>query len=605
MFTGALDRAAVATLWPQAQTRGRRARLDLSAVDSGRQRRAGAARRTRRAHRRRRCQSAAPKAWASCARPIACRRSFFRKLSRRPPQCGSVAVCGSPLPRISHALERTQLRVGFLAGPRCRVRPGDPAADAATPADAAPATETAAASPAVTPLAASASDTPVESAVASAIETPGTTSDPVAAEAAPVAEAATSEPSPQEAPPADTGATERAVDATATDEEPHQPSDPDDVERAFQEIYGPPDYDPLADPTLPEPAVMPGTYDPWEKLQPQDAPLQQRGRPRHRQAAGARLREGGAAAGAAGRQQFLHQPRPAADRAQQPAAGQAEAGRPGAGPLPAQRHAGHRRHLRSGHASQAAAARAKTSARRSACGAGSARATSSCRCSARAPCATCSAWSATRRWPAARRGRRPGPHSLQGLQLVDVRTQLLSIDSLREGAEDDYALVRDAWLQRRDYQIFGDRQRNGEDLPDYLRDEETPHRAGRCDAGDRAGGSVICVRLLRWERGPKGGCGERENGSLRRRLIARLRRSPEQQAFVGRADGRRYCSVSSSPNSTSPSSSRLSPSGSASTSRNLRVSTWCGSWSPRSCCWLRRAFSSRRRARRRTCRTRS
>jgi phospholipid-binding lipoprotein MlaA len=62
---------------------------------------------------------------------------------------------------------------------------------------------------------------------------------------------------------------------------------------------------------------------------------------------------------------------------------------------------------------------------------------------------------------------------LQGLQLVDVRAQLLSTDSLREGAEDDYTLVRDAWSQRRDYQIFGDRQFNGEDLPEYLRDEES------------------------------------------------------------------------------------------------------------------------------------
>ncbi len=61
---------------------------------------------------------------------------------------------------------------------------------------------------------------------------------------------------------------------------------------------------------------------------------------------------------------------------------------------------------------------------------------------------------------------------LQGLQLVDVRAQLLSTDSLREGAEDDYALVRDAWSQRRDYQIFGDRVRDGSDLPDYLREEE-------------------------------------------------------------------------------------------------------------------------------------
>jgi phospholipid-binding lipoprotein MlaA len=49
---------------------------------------------------------------------------------------------------------------------------------------------------------------------------------------------------------------------------------------------------------------------------------------------------------------------------------------------------------------------------------------------------------------------------LQGLQLVDVRTQLLSTDALREDVEDDYALVRDAWSQRRDYQIQGDRERD-------------------------------------------------------------------------------------------------------------------------------------------------
>lgn len=64
---------------------------------------------------------------------------------------------------------------------------------------------------------------------------------------------------------------------------------------------------------------------------------------------------------------------------------------------------------------------------------------------------------------------------IQGLQLVDVRTQLLSTDSLREGVEDDYALVRDAWSQRRDYQIFGDRQLEGEAaLPDYLLEENHP-----------------------------------------------------------------------------------------------------------------------------------
>ncbi len=64
---------------------------------------------------------------------------------------------------------------------------------------------------------------------------------------------------------------------------------------------------------------------------------------------------------------------------------------------------------------------------------------------------------------------------LQGLQLVDVRAQLLSTDALREGVDDDYALVRDAWSQRRDYQIFGDRQLDDDSsLPDYLREEGNP-----------------------------------------------------------------------------------------------------------------------------------
>jgi phospholipid-binding lipoprotein MlaA len=62
---------------------------------------------------------------------------------------------------------------------------------------------------------------------------------------------------------------------------------------------------------------------------------------------------------------------------------------------------------------------------------------------------------------------------LQGLQLVDLRTQLFALDSLREGATDEYALFRDSWLQRRNYQIFGDRLREGdESLPDYLRDDQ-------------------------------------------------------------------------------------------------------------------------------------
>ena len=42
-------------------------------------------------------------------------------------------------------------------------------------------------------------------------------------------------------------------------------------------------------------------------------------------------------------------------------------------------------------------------------------------------------------------------------EVKNLRTQLLALDSMREGATDDYTLMRDAWLQRRTYQIFGDR----------------------------------------------------------------------------------------------------------------------------------------------------
>lgn len=66
---------------------------------------------------------------------------------------------------------------------------------------------------------------------------------------------------------------------------------------------------------------------------------------------------------------------------------------------------------------------------------------------------------------------------LQGLNLVDTRAQLLSLDSLREGAVDDYALVRDSWLQRRNYQIESHRstkQQTEDELPEYLRDENNP-----------------------------------------------------------------------------------------------------------------------------------
>lgn len=60
---------------------------------------------------------------------------------------------------------------------------------------------------------------------------------------------------------------------------------------------------------------------------------------------------------------------------------------------------------------------------------------------------------------------------LQGLQLVDTRVKLLSLDALRDAAPDEYAMTRDAWLQRRNYMIrSGLRHHDEEELPDYLTD---------------------------------------------------------------------------------------------------------------------------------------
>lgn len=67
---------------------------------------------------------------------------------------------------------------------------------------------------------------------------------------------------------------------------------------------------------------------------------------------------------------------------------------------------------------------------------------------------------------------------LQGVQLVDTRAQLLPLDSMRDGAPDEYALVRDSWLQRRNYQIqqrVDEKKDQDESLPDYLREpDDTP-----------------------------------------------------------------------------------------------------------------------------------
>lgn len=56
---------------------------------------------------------------------------------------------------------------------------------------------------------------------------------------------------------------------------------------------------------------------------------------------------------------------------------------------------------------------------------------------------------------------------LQGLQLVDTRVQLMAVDALRDSALDEYAMTRDAWLQRRNYQILQD-TRGGNDEFDII-----------------------------------------------------------------------------------------------------------------------------------------
>lgn len=73
---------------------------------------------------------------------------------------------------------------------------------------------------------------------------------------------------------------------------------------------------------------------------------------------------------------------------------------------------------------------------------------------------------------------------LQALQAVDLRAGLLSLDTLRASAPDDYTLTRDAWLARRRYLIDNDRKHADEGvdaLPPYLMDApavpETPEPA--------------------------------------------------------------------------------------------------------------------------------
>lgn len=58
---------------------------------------------------------------------------------------------------------------------------------------------------------------------------------------------------------------------------------------------------------------------------------------------------------------------------------------------------------------------------------------------------------------------------MAAINLIDMRARLTAFDSLKDEAVDDYLLVRDAWSQRRNFQIKGDTDGDAS-LPDYLRE---------------------------------------------------------------------------------------------------------------------------------------
>ena len=74
-----------------------------------------------------------------------------------------------------------------------------------------------------------------------------------------------------------------------------------------------------------------------------------------------------------------------------------------------------------------------------------------------------------------------GQIALRTITVIDIRAQLLSTDALRQGAVDDYRLLRDAWWQRRNYQLWGDNVDGASQLPGYLQPAPEPMKATRPD----------------------------------------------------------------------------------------------------------------------------
>jgi phospholipid-binding lipoprotein MlaA len=68
-------------------------------------------------------------------------------------------------------------------------------------------------------------------------------------------------------------------------------------------------------------------------------------------------------------------------------------------------------------------------------------------------------------------------YSRIGLNAIDTRAELLSLDRMREQAFDEYVFIRDAWLQRREYNVRdGDvpEEEPLEEFPDEEMPEEEP-----------------------------------------------------------------------------------------------------------------------------------
>lgn len=88
----------------------------------------------------------------------------------------------------------------------------------------------------------------------------------------------------------------------------------------------------------------------------------------------------------------------------------------------------------------------------------------------------------------------PEKYYLLGLRIIDLRAQLLDVDSQLENTYDPYTFLRDAYLQRREYLVHdGNLQRNTDfydDLYDFEDMEDVPPPPGEDDGESDEPGST-------------------------------------------------------------------------------------------------------------------